>query len=68
MSVHLYNWRTRTWDAMCYTAGPVMVRNPASYVRLPEGVVRAKFAHDPVRPGDDATLHQLDISATLRVK
>lgn len=68
MSVHLYNWRTRKWDAMCYTAGVVMVRKPGAYVRLPQGVVRAKFAHDPVTAGDTGTLHQLDISLIVRVR
>jgi len=69
VSLQVYNWRTGAWDALPGTAGSVPVADPAAHVRLPEGVVRVKFACQPGTGGRaGAILSRLDISLRGYVK
>ena len=69
VSLQVYNWRTGAWDTLPGTAGSVPVGDPAAHVRLPEGVVRVKFACQPGTGGRaGGSLNRLDISLRGYVK
>jgi len=72
-SAQIYNWKSGAWDKLTSNPGRHSVKNPADHFKIPQGIVRLKFASHPA-PGaqkyssDAVRLTHLDVSMQVANK